>query len=261
MVTLITGASTGIGAEFARQFAARGHSLVVVARSADKLNALAAQLREAHRVDVTVMAMDLSLPTAAGELWQRTNRLGLEVSVLVNNAGSGTHGDVADADPQRLEEEIELNCRTLVGVTARYLPHMRARGAGTIINVASTAAFQPLPKMAVYGATKAFVMSFTEALWAEEHKHGVRVLAVCPGVTDTPFFRAAGDAAVGAASRSAALGLTRTPQQVVDNTMRALSGRKPSFVDGAANAFVSRVLTRVAPRRLMIAVSGRLVGG
>ena len=116
MVTLITGASTGIGAEFARQFAARGHGLVVVARSADKLNALAAQLRAAHRVDVTVMAMDLSLPGAAGELWQRTNRLGLEVSVLVNNAGSGTHGDVADADPQRLEEEIELNCRTLVGV-------------------------------------------------------------------------------------------------------------------------------------------------
>src|SRR4029079_6453578 len=183
MVTLITGASTGIGAEFARQFAARGHGLVVVARSADKLNALAAQLRAAHRVDVTVMAMDLSLPGAAGELWQRTNRLGLEVSVLVNNAGSGTHGDVADADPQRLEEEIELNCRTLVGVTARYLPHMRARGAGTIINVASTAAFQPLPKMAVYGATKDFVLSFSEALWAEEHKHGVRVLAVCPART------------------------------------------------------------------------------
>ena len=134
------------------------------------------------------MAMDLSLPTAAGELWQQTNRLGLEITVLVNNAGFGTHGDVADADPQRLEEEIELNCRTLVGTTARYLPHMRARGAGTIINVASTAAFQPLPKMAVYGATKAFVLSFTEALWAEERKHGVRVLAVCPGVTDTPFF-------------------------------------------------------------------------
>ena len=190
MVTLITGASTGIGAEFARQFAARGHDLVVVARSADKLNDLAAQLRAAHGVDVTVLAMDLSLPTAAGELWQRTNRLGLEIAVLVNNAGFGTHGDVADADPQRLEEAIELNCRTLVGATARYLPQMRARGAGTIINVASTAAFQPLPKMAVYGASKAFVLSFTEALWAEERKHGVRVLAVCPGLTDTPFFEA-----------------------------------------------------------------------
>ena len=263
MVTLITGASTGIGAEFARQFAARGHDLVVVARSADRLHDLAAQLREAHGVEVTVLAMDLSLPTAAGELWQRTNRLGLEIAVLVNNAGFGTHGDVADADPQRLEEAIELNCRTMVGTTARYLPQMRGRGAGTIINVASTGAFQPLPKMAVYGATKAFVLSFTEALWAEERKHGVRVLAVCPGLTDTPFFELAGDAAATAASGSLGRAFTRSPQQVVDATMRALSGRgrKPSFVDGAANAFVARVLNRVLPRRLMIAVCGRLVDG
>lgn len=260
MVTLITGASTGIGAEFARQFAARGHDLVVVARSADKLNDLAAQLRAAHGVDVTVMAMDLSVPTAAGELWERTNRLGLEIDVLVNNAGVGSHCEVADADPQRLEDEIQLNCRTMVGATARYLPQMRARGAGTIINVASTAAFQPLPKMAVYGATKAFVLSFTEALSAEERNHGVRVLAVCPGLTDTSFFESAGDAAVDAASGSVAMRFTRTPQQVVANTMRALSGRKPSFVDGVANAFVARVVTRLLPRRLVTAVSGRLVG-
>ena len=260
MATLITGASTGIGAEFARQFAARGHDLVVVARSADKLNDLAARLRVAHGVEVTVLAMDLSLPTAAGELWQQTNRLGLEIAVLVNNAGFGTHGDIADADPQRLEEAVELNCRTVVGTTARYLPQMRARGAGTIINVASIAAFQPLPKMAVYGASKAFVLSFTEALWAEERKHGVRVLAVCPGLTDTPFFELAGDAAATAASGSAALAVTRSPQQVVDATMRALSGRKPSFVDGVANAFVARVLTRLLPRRAAIAVSGRLLG-
>ena len=171
---------------------------------------------------------------------------------------------------------------------------MRGRGAGTIINVASTGAFQPLPKMAVYGATKAFVLSFTEALWAEERKHGVRVLAVCPGLTDTPFFELAGDAAATAASGSLGRAFTRSPQQVVDDalrarlnqafsqhsvlvvrdqhlspqqvvdaTMRALSGRgrKPSFVDGAANAFVARVLNRVLPRRLMIAVCGRLVDG
>ena len=261
MVALITGASTGIGAEFARQFAARGHDLVVVARSAEKLEDLAARLRGAHGVEVTVLAMDLSLPTAAGELWQQTDRLGLEIAVLVNNAGFGTHGDIADADPQRLEEAIELNCRTMVGTTARYLPQMRARGAGTVINVASTAAFQPLPKMAVYGATKAFVLSFTEAVWAEERKHGVRVLAVCPGMTDTAFFELAGDAADLARHAPRHLGLTRTPQQVVDATMRALSGRKPSFVDGVANAFVARLLTRVLPGRAAIAVSGRLVGG
>ena len=222
MVTLITGASTGIGAEFARQFAARGHDLVVVARSADRLDALAAQLREAHGVEVTVIADGpLGSPPPPASCGSGRTSLGLEIDVLVNNAGFGTHCDVADADPQRLEDEVELNCRTLVGATARYLPQMRARVPGTIINIASTAAFQPLPKMAVYGATKAFVLSFTEALWAEEREHGIRVLAVCPGLTDTPFFELAGEAAASAASGSAALAFTRTPQQVVDHTMRA----------------------------------------
>ena len=261
MVTLITGASTGIGAEFARRFAALGHDLVVVARSADRLDDLATQLRAAHRVNVTVIAMDLSLPAAAAELWERTNALGLSIDVLVNNAGVGTHSDVAAADPERLEDEVALNCRTLVGTTARYLPQMRANGRGTIINIASTAAFQPLPKMAVYGASKAFVLSFTEALWAEERQHGIRVLAVCPGLTDTPFFELAGEAAASAASGSAAQVFTRTPAQVVEHTLRVLSDRKPSFVDGVGNAFVARVVNRILPRRLAIAVSGRLLGG
>ena len=261
MVTLITGASTGIGAEFARRFAALGHDLVVVARSADRLDDLATQLRAAHRVNVTVIAMDLSLPAAAAELWERTNALGLSIDVLVNNAGVGTHSDVAAADPKRLEDEVALNCRTLVGTTAHYLPQMRANGRGTIINIASTAAFQPLPKMAVYGASKAFVLSFTEALWEEERRHGIRVLAVCPGLTDTPFFELAGEAAAGAASGSAARAFTRTPQQVVEHTMRALSSGKPSFVDGIANAFVARVVTRVLPKRMVIALSGRLLNG
>jgi short-subunit dehydrogenase len=261
VVTLITGASTGIGAEFARRFAALGHDLVVVARSADRLDDLATQLRAAHRVNVTVIAMDLSLPAAAAELWERTNALGLSIDVLVNNAGVGTHSDVAAADPKRLEDEVALNCRTLVGTTARYLPQMRANGRGTIINIASTAAFQPLPKMAVYGASKAFVLSFTEALWEEERRHGIRVFAVCPGLTDTPFFELAGEAAAGAASGSAARAFTRTPQQVVEHTMRALSGGKPSFVDGIANAFVARVITRLLPKRMAIALSGRLLSG
>ena len=261
MVTLITGASTGIGAEFARRFAALGHDLVVVARSADRLDDLATQLRAAHRVNVTVIAMDLSLPAAAAELWERTNAFGLSIDVLVNNAGVGTHSDVAAADPERLEDEVALNCRTLVGTTARYLPQMRANGRGTIINIASTAAFQPLPKMAVYGASKAFVLSFTEALWAEERQHGIRVLAVCPGLTDTPFFELAGEGAASAASGSAARAVTRTPQQVVEHTMRALSSGKPSFVDGIANAFVARVVTRGLPKRMVIALSGRLLNG
>ena len=261
MVTLITGASEGIGAEFARRFAARGDDLVLVARSADKLDALAARLRAADGVDVTAIAMDLSAPDAAAELWRHTERLGVAVDVLVNNAGSGTHGDVADTDPQRLEREVELNCRTVVGTTARYLPQMRSRHHGTIVNVASTAAFLALPKMAVYGASKAFVLSFTEALWREERKHGIRVLAVCPGMTDTGFFEAAGEAEVVAAKRSDTFRMTRTPEQVVDTTMRALAGRKPSVVDGTVNAALWRGLMRVVPTRMMLAVSGFLVEG
>ena len=203
--------------------------------------------------------MDLSVPTAAGDLWQRTNSLGLEIDVLVNNAGFGTHCDVADADPQRLEDDVAAQLPDPGRYDRTLSAAMRARGRGTIINIASTAAFQPLPKMAVYGATKAFVLSFTEALWAEERKHGIRVLAVCPGLTDTPFFELAGEAAAAAASGSAATAFTRTPQQVVDHTMRALSGRKPSFVDGVANAAVARVRHPGAAQAAASRCLGRLL--
>lgn len=251
MATLITGASAGLGAEFARQFAAQHHDLVLVARREQAMTALADELRSRHGVEVTVIAQDLSAPGAAAELYSRTTNLGIDIDVLVNNAGFGTHGEFAAADPVRLESEIELNCTTLVGLTARYLPAMRTRRRGTIVNIASTAAFQPVPQMAVYGATKAFVLSFSEALWAEEKPHGIRVLAVCPGATATEFFDVAGE--------SAAVGVKRSAKQVVEHTMRELGGGKPSFVDGTANAFTARVLTRTVPRRVLIAVTGRLM--
>ena len=252
MTTLITGASAGLGAEYARQFAARRHDLVLVARREHALTDLAAQLRSAHGVEVTVIAQDLSGLDAAAELHSRTEELGIEVDVLVNNAGFGTHGDLAHADPQRTTDEITLNCTTLVGLTMRYLPAMRDRGRGTILNIASTAAFQPVPHMAVYGATKAFVLSFTEALWAEERRHGIRVLAVCPGATATEFFDVAGE--------SAAVGVKRSARQVVDHTMREIDGRKTSFVDGTLNAFTARVLTRIVPRPLTVLITGAAMG-
>ncbi len=253
MATLITGASAGLGAEYARAFAARGHDLVLVARRQEALETLATDLRAAHGVTVTVLARDLATAAAGAELVAATESAGITVDVLVNNAGFGTHGDLVDADPQRLADEIQLNCATLVDLTVRYLPGMRSRGRGTIINIASTAGFQPVPHMAVYGATKAFVLSFSEALWAEEKPHGIRVLAVCPGATDTEFFDIAGE--------SAALGRKRTARQVVDRTMRELDSGKPSFVDGLANAVTAHLLTRLVPRRLLITVTGRLMGG
>ena len=145
MVTLITGASSGIGEEFSRRYAAKKHELVLVARRQDKLDALAEELREEHGVEVTTISLDLSEPDAAQRLWNETDRRGLHVDVLVNNAGFGTGKDVADDAPERLEQEVRLNCLAVVGLTARYLPAMRKRGSGTIINISSAAAFQPMP--------------------------------------------------------------------------------------------------------------------
>ncbi|WP_442545647.1 SDR family NAD(P)-dependent oxidoreductase [Arthrobacter sp. KN11-1C] len=247
---LITGASTGIGSVFARRLAAEGARLILVARSQDKLDALAGELR-GQGTEVTVLAMDLSLPDSAKELQLATDALGLKVDILVNNAGFGTHGHVLHADADRYAEQIQLNCSTLVGTSTRYLPGMVERGAGAIINIASTAAFQPVPLMAVYGATKAFVLSFTQALWAETQGTGVKVLAVCPGATDTPFFEIAGE--------SAAAGNMRTPEQVVDTAMSAIRGNKPSVVDGRLNSFVARVAVKLLPEKLVIAVAGRVM--
>ncbi len=250
MVTLITGASSGIGEEFSRRYAAKKHELVLVARRQDKLDALAEELRQEHGVEVTTISLDLSEPDAAQRLWNETDRRGLHVDVLVNNAGFGTGKDVADDDPERLEQEVRLNCLAVVGLTARYLPAMRKRGNGTIINISSAAAFQPMPHMAVYGATKAFVLSFTEALWRETRRDGIRVLAVCPGSTDTPFFQVADEGTV--------VGRLRSTRQVLDTTMRALRGSGPSVVDGLGNAVVARFLTRVLPKRALLAAVDRV---
>ena len=144
MVTLITGASSGIGEEFARRYAAKKHDLVLVARRRDRLDSLAEELRDRDGVEVTVIPADLSEPDAAEHLWNETSRIGLRVDVLVNNAGFGTGKDVVDDDPERLEQEVRLNCLAVVGLTARYLPAMRERRGGAIINVSSAAAFQPM---------------------------------------------------------------------------------------------------------------------
>ncbi|MFC2302985.1 MAG: SDR family NAD(P)-dependent oxidoreductase, partial [Rothia aeria] len=154
MATLITGASSGIGEEFAHHYAAEKHDLVLVARSEDKLNTLADTLRSQHGIQVTVIALDLSEPDAAQRLWEETNRARLEIDVLVNNAGFGTHGDVADDNPDRLEQEVRLNCLTLTGLTARYLPAMRERKNGTIINISSMGGKLTTPLGGWYHATK-----------------------------------------------------------------------------------------------------------
>lgn len=249
---LVTGASSGIGAVFARELARRGAGVVLVARRADRLAALAAELTAAHGVTATPVAADLVKPGAARALADDLALREITVDVLVNNAGFGTHGRFTDQDPARLTDSITLNVTALVELTRIFLPAMVERDRGAVVNVASTAGFQPLPYFAVYGATKAFVLSFTEALWGELTGTGVRALALCPGATRTEFFEIAGEAA--------AVGSRQTPEQVVAVALRALerSSPPPSVISGLVNSLGARS-QRLAPRRLVISMAGRMM--
>lgn len=247
---LITGASSGIGEEFAKDLAGKGANLVLVARRGDVLENLAEKLRQAHGCHVETIAKDLAQPEAAPELVSVLEHRGLQIDVLINNAGFASYGTIADSDAALLAEQIQLNVGTLVGLSTLLLPPMIQRRAGAIINVASTGAFQPLPRMAVYGASKAFVLSFTSALWEENRKTGVRVLALCPGATETPFFDKTGD--------QAAAGKKRDPAQVVHTALEALDAGKPSVVDGTGNALAARVGVRLMPQRVVMAVAGAI---
>jgi short-subunit dehydrogenase len=244
---LVTGASSGIGAVFARELASRGANLVVVSRRQDKLLALARQLSERHGIRAEVIAADLSEPGSGLAVHQRARELGLEPEVLVNNAGFATYGHFEAISLERQLEEISLNCKAMVELTHAVLPGMLTRRDGANINVASTAALQPLPHMAIYGATKAFALSFSEALWAENRPRQIRVLAVCPGATDTAFFDVVG-------AREAAVGKRMSPDMVVAASLRALDRGKSHIVTGRANRLLGllpRLLSREAAVRLV----------
>ncbi|MGK9149297.1 SDR family oxidoreductase [Plantibacter flavus] len=250
---LITGASSGLGVEFARRFAGRGSNLVLVARRADRLEALASELRASHGVDVAVIPADLGVAGAAAALHEEVERRGLRITSLVNNAGFGSHGAFDAADPDRMTGEIQLNVGTLVELSRAFMPQLLA-GEGALVTVASTAAYQPTPGMAVYGATKAFVLSFTEALWAEARGTGLRVLAVSPGPTTTEFFDVVG-------TEEASVGRKQTSAQVIDTAFRALDRADggPSVVSGRAN-HLTALGTRLLSRRAVATTSARVLG-
>ncbi len=189
--TLITGASGGIGEAFARKLAAEKHNLVLVARSENKLHELCDELMLKHQITAHYVALDLTENDAAKKLFEETEKHNYEIEWLINNAGFGSMGDFAQLDLEKEIGMIDLNVRSLVALTHRYLQPMRTRKSGVIINVASTAGFQPIPFMATYAATKAFVNSFTEAISEENRPYGITVTALCPGPTDTNFFEAA----------------------------------------------------------------------
>ena len=192
MTALVTGASGGIGEELARLFAADGHGLVLVARSRDKLSALAEELSDRHNVSARVLPADLARAEAPREIFDELQSDGIIIDALVNNAGIGSYGPFAETDEKTELDLLQINVVALTHLTKLFLPAMIARRRGYVLNVASTAAFQPGPLMAVYYASKAYVLSFSEALANETSGTGVRVSALCPGPTETGFVAAAG---------------------------------------------------------------------
>ncbi len=242
---LITGASSGIGAEFARRLAGRGMHLVLVARREHVLAELAEELHTRHGTKCELIVGDLSEPDQAGRVIDRVNELGVTIELLVNNAGYGIVGTVEQVDAQRAMSMLRLNVGTLTELTYRILPGMLERGHGAIINVASVAAFQPVAYMPAYSATKAYVLHFSEALWAEVYDRGVTIMALCPGVTRTGFFDVAG------VPNWLKKQSSHTPAQVVKRAMKALEKRRQFVVPGWSN-YLRALATRFAPRRFVV---------
>lgn len=253
-LALITGASAGLGTHFARLFARDGHDVALVARRADRLEALAAEIQKAHSVTAHVLPADLGDPATPQRLYDEITGRGLEVEFLVNNAGFGSNGAFLDLDLAREAQMIEVNCAALLKLTHLFGRPMRERRSGRILNIASTAGFQPGPYMATYYATKAFVILFTEALADEMRGSGVTVTCHCPGSTHTEFAARAGvDSAL----------LFRRPrvaeaEDVARHAYRAMTKGKTLAIQGLLNWIVmesERFAPRAAVRRITTALN------
>ena len=246
-VALITGASAGLGVEFARQLSKRGHRLVLAARREDRLDALAGELGNTRAV-----AIDLSKANATAKLMADLEAAGEQVEILVNNAGFGLIGRFAELDPKRERQMIDLNVGALTDLCRAVAPGMIKRKSGAILNVASTAAFQPGPKMAVYFATKAFVLSFTEALHEELKPHGVKVTCLCPGPTRTEFGEVAGFGGNGAFDKVA-----MEAGEVVEAGLKGMDRNRAVIVPGLVNK-IGAISTRFAPRSVVRKIAGAI---
>src|SRR5215203_986653 len=248
--TLITGASSGIGEAFARRLAAEKHNLVLVARSEEKLRELCDELSGKHQIACRYFAIDLLEFEADVQLFDETEKNGLDIDWLINNAGFGSSGDFAQLDLERELEIIDLNISALVALTHRYLQSMRERKGGTIINVSSAAGFQPIPFMATYAASKAFVSSFTEAIAEENRPFGIKILALCPGSTKTNFFAAS------KIERPIQVKGQQTVEDVVETAMKAIAGNRTKVVSGWAN-FIGSLAGTLVPNSISSCVMAK----
>lgn len=247
---LITGASSGIGAAFARLLAARGMHLILTARREDRLRELASELHTRHGTRCEIILGDLVDPAEPQRLFDEVRRRGLAVELLVNNAGFGFVGAVTDTDPNRMKEMVQLNISSLTELTYLFVGPMLERRHGGIINLASIAAFQPVAYMPVYSASKAFVLHFTEALWAECRNRGVTITALCPGTTETEFFDVAGVSGWLSKHRF------HTAEYVARKAIRALERGRQYVVPGWQN-FLLSLSVRLARRKMVVLQSMR----
>jgi uncharacterized protein len=251
---LVTGASSGIGAAIARSLAGRGQGLTLVARREERLTELAEELQRRYGVRAETIVCDLADAAERDRLEARIDERGLEVEVLVNNAGFGYAGRFVDADRKRQVEMVRVNVETVVDLSGRYLPQMVDRGRGAVINVASTAAFQPLPGSATYAASKAFVLSYSEALHQEAKGRGVTVTAICPGPVRTEFPQAAG---IERAEEGTPGFVWMSAEDLAEEAVKAAAAGKRAVVPGRLN-YAGSVLGRHVPRKLVLPLSSRI---
>jgi len=241
---LVTGGSTGIGAATARGLAARGANLVLVARNERQLDELADTIRGTYAgVTVLPIALDLAEHGAVPRLLAAIDEAGVEIELLVNSAGMSSRGLIVESDPALLRRLVDLNVGALTELTTAVAAQMSARGHGSIVNIASTGAYAPAPVLAAYAASKAYVLSFTQALWAETKDKNIRVVAVSPGPTQTPMNAAAGKG-------------KRQPAQVAETVLAALDRSEPAVVDGYRNAFTASLI-HLLPTRLITSLALR----
>lgn len=252
---LITGASSGLGEEFARQLARENYDLVLTARREDRLKAVAAEALRIGSSKVEVIACDLGAPDAAVNLYQQVTERGLEIECLINNAGFGTHGIFHKLPLDREVEEINLNITSVVALARLFIEGMVARRRGTIINVASTAAFQPVPYMATYAATKAFVLNFSEAVAHEVRDSGVTVMALCPGPTRTEF-----QGTAGVENSSFPSFAYMDAKTVVAQALASAKRGKAVRINGLFNQVMAQS-NRISPRSVVARIAGAMFKG
>src|SRR6266849_7434146 len=249
---LVTGASAGIGVAFAEELASGGTKLVLTARRKDRLDELARRLATTYKVSTEVFPAELAEPTAPEKIFVFTKEKGIEIDLLINNAGFGQYGEFPSVEKRKLLDMVQVNCHAVVHLTCLYLPEMVARRRGAVLILASTASFQAVPYISVYAATKAFDLLLAEGLAEEMKPYGIRVCALCPGSTESEFHVVAAQSGVVAAVRN-----RETAEKVARVGLQALAAGKSYVISGMGN-YLGAHSQRLAPRRLVTRITARM---